>query len=255
MSLKLDVSPVSNTSHVQNDRDRVYLSFQNQQQVPPVQLRHHQNGFQYSCKRRLSEEASSHKRCKPLTNSLNTDFSKNPQRQEYPKFSLPDGSSYEQTPYGNLRTVNQGNAQVSMIDNGITLNSFTNYDQIPNHQHAQTNQNLDETTLPTRQAEISDINNSYMKVTYKPITMTPSPSLEIESYMIEGYRDTTLPPQTSASTASHQSQRRQLQGVLNRSYDIHRDDIINVNYNLYDQSNEDLHLIEDQIEEDFEMGL
>lgn len=50
----------------------------------------------------------------------------------------------------------------------------------------------------------------------------PSPSAEAEGYMVDGYR-----------------------GLTNKSYHLHEEDIISVNYSLYDLEDEDAHIDDD----------
>ncbi|CCH41007.1 hypothetical protein BN7_544 [Wickerhamomyces ciferrii] len=76
---------------------------------------------------------------------------------------------------------------------------------------------------------------SSVPLAYSRLPLPYSPSSEVESYMVEGY-----------------------QQELNKSYDVHKEDIVNVNYNLYDHHNEDAHLNEvtgGSYNEDFDMIL
>ncbi|KAH3681507.1 hypothetical protein WICPIJ_007530 [Wickerhamomyces pijperi] len=249
MSLQYEVSHSSNSPHKLNDREHdMLLAYQStaENQLPTLRHFHdHYNQLQSSalnCKRRLSEESSTQKRCKTTTDpscASSSDQRQTSTLSQYPTFNLPDGSTYQQTPFGNLRTVNEGKANISMIDKDITLRTFTHFDQ----QQAQSLHIVETSSTPNQN------HTAYTKAQYNPVTMRPSPSLEVETYMIEGYNE------IQPDSPSHRSERRQLQGVLNRSYDHHRDEILGVNYNLYDHENEDQHLMEDMNEDDFEMGL
>jgi hypothetical protein len=107
--------------------------------------------------------------------------------KDWPTFQLPQGGIIQQSPFGIIKSIKEGAKETTTIDNSISLQKFT----------------------------------KLMTPSSSPMIITPSPSAEVESYMMDGYRE------------------------LNKSYHLHEEDIQNVNYSLYDQSNEDAHLDSD----------
>lgn len=83
-----------------------------------------------------------------------------------------------------IKVIKEGRSERATLDNDIDLNTFRGGEQEPVRESI-------------------------------PMIPSPSPSVEVESYMIEGYRE------------------------INRSYHLHEEDIVNVNYSLYDHSHED----------------
>lgn len=133
---------------------------------------------------------------------------------DWPVFIHPEGGYIQQSPYGFIHIVKDENSERSSIDNTINLETFT-------------------TKLPALKANTPQKKSTKQKIPlpYSRLPLPYSPSGEIENYMVEGYEE------------EH-----------NKSYDHHKEDIVNVNYNLYDQHTEDAHL-ENEKSEDFDMIL
>lgn len=119
------------------------------------------------CKRRSSEDENTMKKTKHFTGNnaqaiptdqLNLD---NINLEEYPKFNHPDGGIIQFTPIGNIRTFISDNNVVNRI---IEQNSTFDLNQ--------TDRGID----------------GY-KIYLGNVSMNPSPSNEIETYMINGYSE------------------------------------------------------------------
>lgn len=133
---------------------------------------------------------------------------------DWPVFIHPDGGYIQQSPYGIIHIIKDENSERSSIDNTITLETFAR--KVPEPK-----------PIPTTPKQTK----SKVSISYSRLPLPYSPSSEIENYMAEGYE------------REH-----------NQSYDHHKDDIVNVNYNLYDHHTEDLHLETEQ-HEDYDMTL
>ena len=111
--------------------------------------------------------------------------SQEPVRCDWPIFQLPQGGVVQQSPFGMIKVIKEGKSEKATLDNDINLSTFA-----PAPEEKQVRESV-------------------------PMIPSPSPSVEVESYMIEGYRE------------------------INRSYHLHEENIVNVNYSLYDHSHED----------------
>lgn len=123
---------------------------------------------------------------------------------DWPVFLHPDGGFIQQSPYGFIHIIKDENSERSSIDNTICLETFSK--KIPQPEPPKTTPKTTKQKVP---------------LPYSRLPLPYSPSGEIENYMVEGYAD---------------------QQELNKSYDHHTENIVNVNYNLYDHHNEDEHL-------------
>jgi len=140
---------------------------------------------------------------------------------DWPVFIHPEGGYIQQSPYGFIHIIKDANSERSSIDNTINLETFSS--KLPDLKHSNLQQ-----SKPSKPSKPST------PLAYSNLPLPCSPSSEVESYMVEGY-----------ASSEH-----------NKSYDHHKEDIININYNLYDYQNEDAHLAEDvEKNEDYDMML
>ncbi|KAH3678477.1 hypothetical protein WICMUC_001494 [Wickerhamomyces mucosus] len=181
---------------------------------------------QKSPKRKISDDYTDFKKLKPNNINKNGYLESKSKKMDYPTFVLSDGSTVQQTPFGNLRTIIQGNTEVSVIDKNVDLNTFvqTATPLIPLT-------SSESTSLPksTNLKSNSNSTTSSTNTSNYP-SLCPSPTNEVESYMIEGYNNSYK---------------------INQSYTNHKEEILNINYCLYDNENEDSHLDND----DYDMNL
>jgi hypothetical protein len=152
-------------------------------------------------------------------------------RHEYPVFQSPDVEGLlQQTPYGMLKVTKRGKVETKLIDRSICLESFSDGTQLQRNMHsddqgmAQARHNVQPSQQwqsSQQQVGLDDMNSSTtpaMMEGRRKMQSSPSPSVEIEGYMMEGYD--MLPMAAS--------------GATNKSYRYHEEEILNVNYGLYD---------------------
>ncbi|CDR39936.1 CYFA0S04e00694g1_1 [Cyberlindnera fabianii] len=179
----------------------------------------HQSPLIKRAKRRLSDDTQSTKK------SCSNERRQETPEHDWPVFEHPHGGVIQQSPYGNIRVVRVGNTEHSTIVQKPSLDCFVNTENDPLAKHTRELAQKSSGSLAS-QSERPLTPNVFNSV---PMKISPSPSAEVESYMLEGYRE------------------------INKSYTMHQEEIVNVNYSLYDQSHEDAHL--DGSNDDYEMTL